>query len=139
MEKQRLGGDAGGAAAAPWATGRNAAVGGIDERGEALGSLEVCRSSKPSRSAVARHGKGMEEQFLNGGVVRLMKGFSAGRPLGTMLWIAGLYLLPPAAAEMARESNFEEMDAGAQAFSRAQQGDRLVNKIILICRSWSFS
>jgi hypothetical protein len=117
--------------AAARATGRNAAVGGSAECGEALGSAEVGRSSKPSRCAVARDGKVVEEQLPDGGVGHLIKDVSAGRPLGTLILVAGLYVLTAAVAEMAKESNFQEMDAAAQAFSRAQQGDRLMNTINL--------
>jgi len=63
--------------------------------------------------------------------VGLMEGLSAGRPLATLILLAGMYVLPSAAAEMAMESNFEGMDGAGRAFSRAQQEDRMLKKMIL--------
>ncbi len=64
------------------------------------------------------------EQLLDGGAGRLRQGFRAGRPLVTLILMAGMYVLPSAAAEVAMESNFEEMDGAGQAFSGAQQGEK---------------
>ena len=60
-----------------------------------------------------------------------MEGLREGRPLATLILMAVMHVLPSAAAEMAMESNFEGMDGAGRAFSRAQQEDRMLKKIIL--------
>ncbi len=43
---------------------------------------------------------------------RLMKGLIEGRTLVTLFLMAGMFVLPSAAAEMPQESSVEELDAG---------------------------
>ncbi len=61
--------------------------------------------------------------------VVLIEGLSAGRPLGTLILLAGELVLPSAAAELAKESSFEDLDGGVQACNSAQQVD------CVVCRS----
>ena len=63
-------------------------------------------------------------------ITGLMEGLSAGRPLGTLILLAGMLVLPSAAAEMAKESIFEDLDAAVQACNSAQQVDCVLKKIM---------